>query len=207
MDELLKSFSSAQKAYASTEGEFEAYVSQTQKSIELASLNSFLLQRFFPSLAELRIFKDEEKARPSLQRPLFLDQFSVENSKSPKTLESFEEIISNMKVFFKKLPKVFALENIHSIEVPESLAEDLFANLLALITSNENLFVFYLERLTLFLLFQDMVKKRKRFFSFGERFIWNEQYIFKEFMGVIMKRAIKILRDLFLLRVRALAPP
>ena len=201
MDELLKSFSKAQKAYSSTEIDFESYISKTQKSIQLASLNSFLLQKFFPSLAKLHIFKDDEKGQQSSQRPLFLDHFSVENSKNPKTIESFEEIITNIKIFFKKIPKVFAIENINNTEVSESLIEDLFNNLLALITSNENLFVYYLERVTLFLLFQDMVKKRKRFFSFGERFIWNEQYIFKEFMGIIMKRAIKILRDLFLIEV------
>lgn len=202
MDELLKSFSKAQKAYSSTETDFDSYIVHTQKSIQLASLNSFLLQKFFPSLAELHIFKDEEKGQTSSQMPLFLDQFSVESSNNPNTIQSFEEIISNIKIFFKNIPKVFAIEHIHQTEVSESFIEDLFANLLALITSNENLFVYYLERVTLFLLFQDVAKQRKRFFSFGEKFIWNEQFIFKEFMGIIMKRAIKILRDLFLVQVR-----
>ena len=205
MDDLLKSFSKAQKAYSSTESDFDSYISQTKKSIELASLNSFLLQRFFPSLAELQIFKDDEKHQTSAQTPLFLDQFSVQNSKNPKTLQSFDEVISNTKIFFKKIPKIFTIEHIHDTEISDSFIEDLFGNLLTLITSNENLFVFYLERVTLFLLFQDMVKKRKRFFSLGEKFIWNEQFIFKEFMGVIMKRAIKILRDLFLVQAEGKA--
>ena len=201
MDELLTSFSKAKKAYSSTEKEFDSFVSETQKSIKLASLNSFLLQTFFSSLAELQIFKDEEVVDKFSQKPIFLDRFCVEESPNPKVKEDYEQVVANLKIFFKKFPKIFVIENIQEVQLPEPLIEDLFSNLLMLVTSNENLFVFYLERLTLFLLFQDMIKQRKRFFSYGEKFIWNEQYIFKEFMSTIMKRAIKVIRDLFLVKV------
>lgn len=201
MDVLLESFSRAKKTYSSTESEFDMYIEETQESIELASLNCFLLQRFFSSFAELQIFKDEEQKFPSSQSPLFLDRFCVKETTRKVILEDFEQVMSNLKIFFKKFPKIFVIEKIHDLELPEFLVEDLLTNLLTLLTSNENLCVYYLERLTVFLLFQDLIKKRKRFFSYGEKFIWNEQTIFKEFMSVITKRAIKILKDLFLIKV------
>ena len=202
MIKLLSSFSKAKKMYSSTELEFDKYIKETQKSIKIASLNSFLLQKFFSSLADLQIFKEDEQNFIMCQKPLFLDQFSLEETSNPKLNENFEEVIANLKIFFKKFPKMFAIENINETEISESLVEDLFNNILTLVTSNENLFVYYLEKLTLFLVFQDKVKQRKRFFSLGEKFLWTEQYIFKEFMGIIMKRAIKIIRDLFLIKVK-----
>lgn len=201
MESLLKCFSRAQKSYSSTETAFDSYIAKTQLAIETNTTNSFLIQKFFSVLAELEIFKDsDQKHLKAEEDVLYLDKFEGDD-KATTVQENYEEIIQNLKIFFKKIPKIFRAENVQVLELKEEFIKDMFCNIKNLSTSNENLFIYFLERFSVFLLCQDVLKNRKRFFGYGEKFLWTDEYIFKEYMGAIMNKGLKHIKDLVFQKV------